>query len=65
MTWLLRCRHLTGEIIAVQVTKLPVDGKKADVAIPRITTGSLGLGAVRLDRAGGMFSALLKALRQH
>ena len=40
-----------GEIIAVQVTQL-ADGKKADVAIPRITTGALGLGAVRLDKAG-------------
>jgi hypothetical protein len=41
----------SGEIIAVQVTQL-ADCKKADVAIPRITTGALGLGAVRLDKAG-------------
>ena len=41
-----------GEIIAVQVTRLTAEGKKADVAVPRITTGSLGFGAVRLGGAG-------------
>lgn len=40
-----------GEIIAVQVTQLTAEGRKADVAIPRITTGALGLGAVRLGKA--------------
>jgi putative DNA primase/helicase len=42
----------TGEIIAVQVTQLTAEGKKADVEIPRITTGALGFGAVRLAKAG-------------
>ena len=41
-----------GEIIAVQVTQLTAEGKKADVAIPRITTGALGFGAVRMGKAG-------------
>ena len=41
-----------GEIIAVQVTQVTAEGRKADGAIPRITTGALGLGAVRLGKAG-------------
>jgi putative DNA primase/helicase len=40
-----------GKVIAIQITRLTSDCKKADVEIPRITYGSLGLGAVRLDRA--------------
>lgn len=41
-----------GHIIAVQTTLLRPDGQKAPVAFPRITTGALGYGAVRLARAG-------------
>jgi putative DNA primase/helicase len=41
-----------GEIIAVQKTQLTPEGTKADVAVPRITTGALGHGAVRLAKAG-------------
>jgi putative DNA primase/helicase len=37
-----------GKIIAVQQTWLTRDGEKAKVTPPRITTGSLGTGAVRL-----------------
>ena len=40
-----------GEIVAVQITQLTAEGKKADVEIPRITTGALGFGAVRLGGA--------------
>jgi putative DNA primase/helicase len=40
-----------GKIIAVQQTWLTNDGEKAPVLVPRITTGSLGTGAVRLGAA--------------
>jgi putative DNA primase/helicase len=40
-----------GQIIAVQQTWLTRDGEKALVSPPRITTGSLGTGAVRLGAA--------------
>ena len=40
-------------IVAVQTTALRPDGeRKAPIAVPRITTGALGSGAVRLDPAG-------------
>jgi phage/plasmid primase-like uncharacterized protein len=41
-----------GEIIAVQKTALTPQGTKADIPLPRITTGALGYGAVRLAAAG-------------
>ena len=37
-----------GKVIAVQQTFLTWDGRKLPTANPRITTGALGLGAVRL-----------------
>jgi putative DNA primase/helicase len=40
-----------GQIIAVQQTWLTREGEKASVSPPRITTGSLGTGAVRLGAA--------------
>jgi putative DNA primase/helicase len=40
-----------GKIVAVQTTLLTLTGKKATVARPRITTGALGAGAVRLAKA--------------
>jgi putative DNA primase/helicase len=40
-----------GKIIAVQQTWLTREGKKAAVSPPRITTGPLGTGAVRLGAA--------------
>ena len=40
-----------GKIIAVQQTWLKREGEKASVSPPRITTGSLGSGAVRLGAA--------------
>lgn len=41
-----------GHIIAVQETRLTWLGVKAPVSVPRITTGVLGYGAVRLAAAG-------------
>jgi putative DNA primase/helicase len=41
-----------GEVIAIQQTRLTSKGEKADISTPRITTGSLGTGAVRLGPAG-------------
>jgi hypothetical protein len=41
-----------SELIAVQHTQLTKGATRADIAMPRITHGSLGLGAVRLARAG-------------
>jgi putative DNA primase/helicase len=41
-----------GKIVAAQTTLLTTAGKKATVSIPRITTGALGAGAVRLAKAG-------------
>ena len=43
-----------GKIVAVQQTWLTNDGEKAAVSIPRITTGALGTGAVRLGAAAGV-----------
>jgi hypothetical protein len=40
-----------GKIVAVQATLLTLTGRKASVAMPRITTGALGAGAVRFARA--------------
>ena len=40
-----------GKIIAVQQTWLTREGEKASVSPPRITTGALGTGAVRLGAA--------------
>jgi hypothetical protein len=40
-----------GRIIAVQQTRLTSDGEKAAISPPRITTGPLGAGAVRLGAA--------------
>jgi putative DNA primase/helicase len=39
-----------SEIVAVHSTLLTTAGKKAAVAVPRVTTGALGFGAVRLAR---------------
>jgi len=41
-----------GKIVAVQVTSLSATGAKAPGPTPRITTGALGAGAVRLAKAG-------------
>jgi len=42
-------------IVAVQTTALRPDGeRKAPIAVPRITTGALGAGAVRLAPAGAI-----------
>ena len=41
-----------GKVVAVQSTLLTWVGKKAAVPAPRITTGALGAGAVRLGAAG-------------
>jgi len=41
-----------GKVIAVQETRLTWQGAKAPVSVPRITTGALGHGAVRLGPAG-------------
>ena len=43
-----------GNVVAVQTTLLTASGKKATVSIPRVTIGSLGSGAVRLAKAGGV-----------
>jgi putative DNA primase/helicase len=40
-----------GKIVAVQQLKLTNEGEKADLLCPRLTTGSLGTGAVRLGPA--------------
>jgi hypothetical protein len=40
-----------GKIVSVQTTLLTLAGRKAPVAIPRITTGALGVGAVRFGKA--------------
>jgi putative DNA primase/helicase len=40
-----------GKIVAAQTTLLTAAGKKAPVATPRISTGALGAGAVRLAKA--------------
>lgn len=40
-----------GKVVAVQTTLLTWTGKKASVSVPRITTGALGTGAVRLGPA--------------
>jgi putative DNA primase/helicase len=40
-----------SKVVAVQRTMLTWSGKKAAVSTPRITTGALGLGAVRLAAA--------------
>ncbi len=40
-----------GKIVAVQTTLLTTSGTKAPVSSPRITTGALGAGAVRLAKA--------------
>jgi putative DNA primase/helicase len=49
-TMLAAVQRPDGEIVAVQSTLLTTAGKKATVAVPRITTGALGFGAVRLAR---------------
>jgi putative DNA primase/helicase len=41
-----------GRVIAIQRTLLTPTGRKAPVSSPRITTGALGAGAVRLAKAG-------------
>jgi hypothetical protein len=41
-----------GTVIAVQTTKLTSRATRAQVVMPRITVGALGLGAVRLAKAG-------------
>ncbi len=41
-----------GKIIAVQTLLLTITGRKAMASTPRITTGALGNGAVRLAKAG-------------
>ncbi len=41
-----------GKIVAVQTTLLTAAGCKAPVSTPRLTTGALGAGAVRLAKAG-------------
>jgi hypothetical protein len=43
-----------GKVVAVQTTLLTAAGTKAAVATPRITTGALGAGAVRLGKAGDL-----------
>jgi putative DNA primase/helicase len=40
-----------GDVIAVQVTALTKGATRAQTAIPRVTTGSMGYGAVRLAKA--------------
>jgi putative DNA primase/helicase len=40
-----------GKVIAIQLTRLTSSGEKADISTPRITTGALGAGAVRLGPA--------------
>jgi putative DNA primase/helicase len=45
-------QRLDGKVVAVQTTLLTWTGKKASVSVPRITTGALGAGAVRLGPAG-------------
>jgi len=40
-----------GSVIATQTTLLTGAGQKALVAVPRLTTGALGLGAVRFGKA--------------
>jgi hypothetical protein len=40
-----------GAVIAVQETLLTLEARRAAVAVPRITTGALGYGAVRLAKA--------------
>jgi putative DNA primase/helicase len=44
-------QRLDGEVIAVQRTFITPDGLKAAVALPRLTTGALGGGAVRFAAA--------------
>lgn len=39
-------------VIAIQTTKLTSSATKAPVSVPRLTTGELGYGAVRLAQAG-------------
>jgi hypothetical protein len=39
-----------GDVIAVQSTMLTLAGRKAPTSVPRITTGALGFGAVRLAK---------------
>jgi putative DNA primase/helicase len=41
-----------GKVVAVQITLLSPAANKAPVATPRVTIGALGLGAVRLGKAG-------------
>lgn len=41
-------------VVAVQITLLTLDGRKASVAVPRWIIGQLGAGAVRFDKAGGV-----------
>jgi len=40
-----------GAVIAVQQTLLTPEARRAAIAVPRITTGALGYGAVRLAKA--------------
>jgi hypothetical protein len=40
-----------GKIVSVQTTLLTPAGRKASVAIPRLTTGALGSGAIRFGKA--------------
>jgi hypothetical protein len=40
-----------GRVIAVQVTGLTRDARRVQTPVPRITTGALGLGAVRYAKA--------------
>jgi putative DNA primase/helicase len=40
-----------GQVVAVQTTILTPKGTQAAVSVPKITTGALGLGAVRFARA--------------
>jgi hypothetical protein len=43
-----------GTVIACQETLLTPKARRATVALPRITTGALGAGAVRLAKAGAV-----------
>ena len=43
-----------SKVVAVQTTLLTAAGEKAAITMPRITTGALGGGAVRLAKAGAV-----------
>lgn len=47
-------QRLDGKVVAVQSLRLTPDGQKAAGNIPRITTGALGGGAVRLGPSGNI-----------